>query len=31
MLNSAKYNGQAGRKELHKIVEEALKKAAKGS
>jgi ABC-type Fe3+ transport system substrate-binding protein len=31
MLNSAKYNGQAGRKELHKIVEDAFKKAGKGS
>jgi iron(III) transport system substrate-binding protein len=31
MLNSAKYNGQAGRRELHKIVEDALKKAGKGS
>ena len=30
MLNSAKYNGQEGRKALHKIVEDALKKAAKG-
>ncbi len=30
MLNSAKYNGQEGRKALHQIVEDALKKAAKG-
>jgi len=30
MLNSAKYNDQAGRKSLHRIVEEALKKADKG-
>jgi iron(III) transport system substrate-binding protein len=29
MLNSAKYNGMEGRKALHKIVEEALKKAGK--
>jgi iron(III) transport system substrate-binding protein len=29
MLNSAKYNDQAGRKELHRIVEEALKKTEK--
>ena len=28
MLNSAKYNGQEGRKALHQIVEDALKKAA---
>jgi iron(III) transport system substrate-binding protein len=31
MLNSSKYNDQVGRKELHRIVEEALKKAAKGN
>jgi iron(III) transport system substrate-binding protein len=31
MLNSSKYNDQAGRKELHRIVEEALKKAVKGN
>ena len=30
MLNSAKYNDQAGRKSLHRIVEEALKKADRG-
>ena len=30
MLNSAKYNDQAGRKALHRIVEEALKKTDKG-
>jgi hypothetical protein len=30
MLNSAKYNGQEGRKALHQIVEDALKKAGKG-
>ena len=30
MLNSAKYNDQAGRKELHKIVDDALKTAGKG-
>jgi iron(III) transport system substrate-binding protein len=30
MLNSSKYNAQAGRKELHQIVGEALKKAGKG-
>lgn len=30
MLNSAKYNGQEGRKALHQIVEEALKKTGKG-
>lgn len=30
MLNSAKYNGMEGRKALHKLVEEALKKAGKG-
>ena len=29
MLNSAKYNEQAGRKDLHKIVDEALKTAEK--
>ena len=29
MLNSNKYNGQEGRKALHRIVEEALKKAGK--
>ena len=29
MLNSAKYNGQEGRKALHQIVEDALKKAAR--
>ena len=29
MLNSAKYNGMEGRKALHKIVEESLKKASK--
>ncbi len=29
MLNSAKYNDQEGRKALHQIVEEALKKAGK--
>jgi iron(III) transport system substrate-binding protein len=29
MLNSSKYNGQEGRKTLHKIVEEALRKAGK--
>jgi ABC-type Fe3+ transport system substrate-binding protein len=29
MLNSAKYNGMEGRKALHKVVEEALKKAGK--
>ena len=29
MLNSAKYNGMEGRKALHKIVEDALKKAGK--
>jgi ABC-type Fe3+ transport system substrate-binding protein len=29
MLNSAKYNGMEGRKALHQIVEDALKKAAK--
>ena len=29
MLNSAKYNGQEGRKALHQIVEDALKKAGK--
>ena len=31
MLNSSKHNGRAGRKELHKIVEDALKKAGKGA
>ena len=30
MLNSAKYNDQAGRKALYRIVEEALKKTDKG-
>jgi hypothetical protein len=30
MLNSAQYNDQAGRKELHKIVDDALKTAGKG-
>jgi iron(III) transport system substrate-binding protein len=30
MLNAAKYNDQAGRKELHRIVEEALKGKQKG-
>ncbi|MGH7816158.1 MAG: hypothetical protein ACREOR_02110, partial [Candidatus Binatia bacterium] len=30
MLNSAKYNGQEGRRALHQIVEDALKKAGKG-
>jgi ABC-type Fe3+ transport system substrate-binding protein len=30
MLNSAKYNGQEGRKALHQIVEDALKKAGRG-
>ena len=30
MLNSAKHNGQEGRKALHQIVEDALKKAGKG-
>ncbi len=29
MLNSAKYNGMEGRKALHQIVEDALKKAGK--
>jgi len=29
MLNSAKYNGMDGRKALHQIVEDALKKAGK--
>jgi iron(III) transport system substrate-binding protein len=29
MLNSSKYNGQAGRKALHKIVDEALRKVGK--
>ena len=29
MLNSAKYNGQEGRRALHQIVEDALKKAGK--
>jgi len=29
MLNSAKYNGMEGRKALHQIVEDALKKAVK--
>ena len=29
MLNSAKYNGMEGRKALHQIVEDALKRAAK--
>jgi ABC-type glycerol-3-phosphate transport system substrate-binding protein len=30
MLNSSRYNGQAGRKALRKIVEDALKRAGKG-
>jgi ABC-type Fe3+ transport system substrate-binding protein len=30
MLNSSKYNEQAGRKALHRIVEDALSKAEKG-
>jgi hypothetical protein len=30
MLNSSKYNDPAKRKELHQVVEEALKKAPKG-
>lgn len=30
MLNAAKYNGMEGRKSLHKIVEDALKKVSKG-
>jgi iron(III) transport system substrate-binding protein len=30
MLNSSKHNGQAGRKELHRIVDEALQQAGKG-
>lgn len=30
MLNSSKYNGMEGRKELRRIVNEALKKAGKG-
>ena len=30
MLNSYKYNDQAGRKDLHRIVEDALKRAGKG-
>jgi hypothetical protein len=29
MLNSAKYNSMEGRKALHKVVDEALKKAGK--
>jgi ABC-type Fe3+ transport system substrate-binding protein len=29
-LNAAKYNGMEGRKSLHKIVEDALKKVSKG-
>jgi ABC-type Fe3+ transport system substrate-binding protein len=31
MLNSSKYNDQAGRKALHQIVEEALRKAGKST
>jgi iron(III) transport system substrate-binding protein len=31
MLNSSKYNDRVGRREMHKIVEEALTKAGKGS
>jgi iron(III) transport system substrate-binding protein len=31
MLNSSKYNGRVGRREMHRIVEEALKKAGKGN
>jgi iron(III) transport system substrate-binding protein len=31
MLNSSKYNDQAGRKALHQIVEEALRKVGKGT
>jgi ABC-type Fe3+ transport system substrate-binding protein len=30
MLNAAKYNDQAGRKELHRLVEEALNGRQKG-
>lgn len=30
MLNSSKHNGMEGRKELHRIVNEALRKAGKG-
>jgi hypothetical protein len=31
MLNSGKYNNQAGRKALHQIVEEALRKVGKSA
>ena len=31
MLNSSKYNDPAGRKALHHIVEEALRKVGKGT